>query len=549
MVQKFIFMKNFKSLIDSQKIQKLLLFIYFGLLLILGVAIYKDYGIGWDESPQRDIGKANVKYLAQTVAPFLLTTEVSKYENLKEIKDKDYGPTFEILAHLTEIALDIKNEDQIYHLRHALNFLAFAVGAFGLYQIASRRYKNFLAGLLAVTFLIFSPRIFADGFYNSKDIVFMATFTLALNTLLIFSKNPTIKNTIAHAFFLGLAIDTRISGLILLPASILMYFWRAESTSHIKKLGYAITLSSFAMFFTVAMWPWLWHKPFSHFMQALNGMSKFRLNIDMLFNGEIIQSTNLPWYYIPEWIGITTPLLYLFLFLIGIFVILKNLYKPTLMFDDNQKQDCLFILLLATPVLLAICLNSTLYNGWRHLYFVYPLILLIAINGWIFIWKSKIAKNMRFIQSVLIGVTIFSLLLTGYWMIKIHPLQNIYFNILAGENRHTRFDLDYWGLGNRILLEKILATDPSPIIYIKPISSTPIDNSFRILEPKLRVRLKMAGDFKSENNENPSPLYLINNFIRTKELANTNEMRNCQLAHTIKDGDELIITACKVLNE
>lgn len=529
--------------------QKLLLLICLGLLLIVGVAIYKDYGIGWDESPQRDIGKANIKYLGQTVAPFLLTPEVSKYENLKEIKDKDYGPTFEILAHLTEITFDIKNEDQIYHLRHALNFLAFTVGAFGLYLIASRRYKNFWAGLFAVTFLIFSPRIFADAFYNSKDIVFMATFTMALNTLLIFSKNPTFKNTIAHAFFLSLAIDTRISGVILLPASILMYFWREEPTYHIKKLGYAITLAGFTTFFTVAMWPWLWHKPFSNFMQALMGMSKFRLNIDMLFNGQIIQSANLPWYYIPEWICITTPPLYLLLFLVGIFAILKNLYKSTLKFDDNQKQDCLFILLLATPVLLAICLNSTLYNGWRHLYFIYPLILLIAINGWIFIWKSKIAKNLRFIQSVLIGLTIFSLSITCYWMIKNHPLQNIYFNILAGKDRHTRFDLDYWGLGNRILLEKILATDTNPIIYIKPISSTPIDNSFRILEPKLRARIKMAGDFNSEHNKNPSPLYLINNFIRTKEFTNTTEIKDCQLTHTIKDGDELILTACKVLNE
>lgn len=542
-------MQKNKIYLDHPKFKQLTLLIFFGLMLALGLTTYKDYGISWDESPQRDIGKANVKYLGQTVAPFLLTPEVSKYENLKEIKDKDYGPPFEIVALLTEIAFNIKSEDQVYLLRHVLIFLVFAVGAFGLFLIASRRYQNFWAGLLAVTFLTLSPRIYADAFYNSKDIVFMATFILALNTLLIFSKKPTIKNTIAHAFFLGLAIDTRISGLILLPASILMYFWRAQSIPHIKKISFSATLVGLAAFFTVAMWPWLWHKPLSHFMQALGGMSKFRLNIDMLFNGEIIQSTNLPWYYVIEWIGITTPPFYLILFFIGTLTVLKKIFPLSFTLSDEQKQDILFLALFALPILLVILLNSTLYNGWRHLYFTYPLIILISLNGWETIWRSKILLSARNTKAVLLAISIFSAIGSCYWMIKNHPMQNIYFNFLAGKDRHSRFDLDYWGLGNKILLEKILAEDSSPIIYLQPISSTPVDNSFRILEPKLRARLKMVGDFHSESNERPNPVYQINNFMRGGAPTAPQEMKGCEIAYSIKDGDELILTACKVLEK
>jgi hypothetical protein len=540
-------MQENKSNPSHPKFRKLVLFIFFGSILALGLVTYKDYGIGWDESPQRDIGKANVKYLGQTVAPFLLTPEVNRYENLKEIKDKDYGPPFEIFAHLTEIALNVKNEDQVYLLRHILNFLVFSAGAFGLFLIASRRYQNFWVGLLVVIFLILSPRIYADAFYNSKDIVFMATFILALNTLLIFSKKPTIKNTIAHAFFLGLAIDTRISGIILLPATILMYFWRAQSTSFYKKISFSAMLVGWAAFFTVALWPWLWHNPLSHFMQALSGMSKFRLNIDMLFNGEIIQSTNLPWYYVIEWIGITTPPFYLFLFFIGALAVSKKIISSTFALSDEEKQDMLFLALLVLPILLVILLNSTLYNGWRHLYFIYPLILLVSLKGWLTIWRSKTLLSHRSTQATLLAIFIFSFISTSYWMIKNHPMQNIYFNFLAGNNRHVRFDLDYWGLGNKILLEKILAGDSSPIIYLQPISSTPIDNSFRILEPKLRARLKMVGDFHAENNERPSPIYQINNFMKGDAPVAPKEIKGCDLVYTIKDGDELILTACKVL--
>ena len=540
-------MQKNKIYLGRSKFTRFALLMIFGFILVLGFSTYKDYGISWDESPQRDIGKANVKYLGQTVAPFLLTPEVSKYENLKEIKDKDYGPPYEIFALLAEITFNIKSEDQVYLFRHVLNFLVFVAGAFGLHLLASRRYQNFWAGLLAVTFLMLSPRIYADAFYNSKDIIFMATFILALNTLLIFSKKPTIKNTIAHAFFLGLAIDTRISGLILLPASILMFFWRAQSTPRIKKISFSAILVGLAAFFTVAMWPWLWHKPLGHFIQALTGMSKFRLNIDMLFNGEIIQSTNLPWYYVIEWIGITTPPFYLILFFIGALAVSKNILSSTFALSDEQKQDTLFLALLSLPILLVILLNSTLYNGWRHLYFIYPLIILVSLKGWVTIWRSKAILNHRSTQAALLAITIFSTISTSYWMIKNHPMQNIYFNFLAGKNRHERFDLDYWGLGNKLLLEKILAKDTSPIIYLQPISSTPIDNSFRILEPKLRERLRMVGDFHSENNERPSPIYQINNFMRSGTLTAPQEIRGCDIFYAIKDGDELILTACKVL--
>jgi hypothetical protein len=171
----------------------------------------------------------------------------------------------------------------------------------------------------------------------------------------------------------------------------------------------------------------------------------------------------------------------------------------------------------------------------------------VGLNGWVVVWRSKLLFSSRITQAGLLAITVASIVSTGYWMINNHPMQNIYFNFLAGKNRHERFDLDYWGLGNRILLEKILAGDSSPVIYLQPISSTPIDNSFRIIEPKLRARLKMVGDFHSENNEVLSPVYRINNFMRNGASTALQKMENCEITYAIKDGDELILTACKVL--
>ncbi len=54
-------------------------------------------------------------------------------------------------------------------------------------------------------------------------------------------------------------------------------------------------------------------------------------------------------------------------------------------------------------------------------------------------------------------------------MIRYHPHQNVYFNILAGKNMKevkNSFELDYWGLSYRQALEYILKNDKDKVIKI-----------------------------------------------------------------------------------
>ena len=44
---------------------------FFGLLLLLGIALHRDYGVSWDESENRENGAVNLKYVAQRLAPQL----------------------------------------------------------------------------------------------------------------------------------------------------------------------------------------------------------------------------------------------------------------------------------------------------------------------------------------------------------------------------------------------------------------------------------------------------------------------------------------------
>jgi hypothetical protein len=71
----------------------------------------------------------------------------------------------------------------------------------------------------------------------------------------------------------------------------------------IPLLGYG----SLLVVFTIAFWPWLWLDPLGNFQTAFHNMAKFRHVVSMIFMGGTVTGDALPWYYIPVWIGITTP--------------------------------------------------------------------------------------------------------------------------------------------------------------------------------------------------------------------------------------------------
>jgi len=58
--------------------------------------------------------------------------------------------------------------------RHLTVFLIFCVGLVFLYRTLARRHGSWAAGLVGGAFMVLSPRLFADAFYNSKDIPFLA---------------------------------------------------------------------------------------------------------------------------------------------------------------------------------------------------------------------------------------------------------------------------------------------------------------------------------------------------------------------------------------
>jgi hypothetical protein len=113
------------------------------------------------------------------------------------------------------------------------------------------------------------------------------------------------------------------------------------------------------------------------------------------------------------------------------------------------------------------------------------------------------------------AVIVLCILSTSYQMIRYHPFQNVYFNILAGNNVGQKFELDYWGLSFRQGLEYIVKSDKSPVIGLSADTIAPMINNSIFLEKQDIRRLKLAdihqADYFLTNYRwHPQPYKLAN---------------------------------------
>ena len=442
---------------------------FFLAFLVIGLVVFDDYGVSWDEPRSRLNGIVTVKYLVQK-DPLLLNYE-----------DRYYGVVFESFLVGVEKALSLTDVRQIYLMRHLLTFLTFYLGVVFFYLLTKNQFKSWKIGLLGCLFLILSPRIFAHSFYNSKDIPFLAMFIVSIYTLFKYLDKKTLKNGLIHALACAVLIDIRIMGILVPFFTIFFIIPDLLNKKRAKR-----HLSSFLIYFislfclTTLFWPILWENPFYHLAMAFKQMSSFPWTTTVLYLGKYIEAKDLPWHYLPVWILISTPIIYSLGFLAGVGFLIK------------KRNNLVYLFWFFVPLLSVIIFKSVVYDSWRQLFFVYPAFLLISLGGLRKVWDL----NKSWLKTLMIGIVVLNLSTTGYFMIRNHPYQNLYFNLLAGRDGETikeRYELDYWGLSYRQALEYILENDKDKEIIIY-VPNEPGEINSYLLKKEERERLVYVDD-------------------------------------------------------
>ncbi len=207
---------------------------------------------------------------------------------------------------------------------------------------------------------------------------------------------------------------------------------------------------------------------------------------------------------------------------------------------NNEMKDLLFFLLFFLPIFATIILNSTLYNGWRHMYFIYPYFLIIAIYGLnrIQIRFFKRKKNLSIIFSILL------ILPTLNWMIKNHPHQYSYFNFFLKKDFDKKFEVDYWGLSNYQAL-LYLSKKVENKVKVSRVSDTDLQLSRLFLPKKYRERILIVGDVNDSD-------FIIDNKIHWNGVLSKKEKilkKNFTKFYEVKVDNISINTIYKNLND
>jgi hypothetical protein len=488
-----------------EKNNKLFVALFFLLFFIIGVDIYKDYGISWDENLQwKNNGYANYNFVVH-----------NDKETLLNGNDKYHGPAFELVLIILEKTLHLSDSRDIFLMRHFTTFFVFFISSLFFYFLSLKLFKNWKLAFVGSLIYVLSPPIFSHSFYNSKDLIFLSFFTISIYTLIIFYEKQNYLRTILFALITAFTIDIRIIG-IMIPAitlclvSIEIVFSIYNKTKLRLKVFHFFLYLILMLLLIILFWPVLWLNPMYHFLEAIKENSFYPWSQPVLYFGKDYYPTTLPWHYLLFWIFISKPIVYSILFLIGTIAIITTIILSPIHFLKEKQNEMIILLWFFLPLVFVLLFKGVVFDTGRHLYFMHGGFVLIAVYGLQMVYKILQQKKVGlYFTNAFLFISFSSVI---YSMVKLHPYEHLYFNASLENNMQkikNNFEFDYWGLSSREVLENILIIDTSKQIKIYAENIPGIINA-EILPEEQRSRLIYTDSVKEAK-------YFIADYRWTKE--------------------------------
>ncbi len=410
-----------------------------------------------------------------------------------------YGGMLDILSGFTNKALGFDVLDAGYHkVRHIYNalfgFLAMLFAALFVKHLAGWR-----AGILALVFMFLSPRFLGHSLMNPKDIPFAAGYMMSLYFMILFLKElpkPGWKTMLGLVVGLMIALGSRVGGLLLfaylgLFAALdfiikngITGLWKQQRTTGQYAL-YVIGVAITGYFAALLFWPYGLNDPINHPVEVLKD-AVHGISIRVLFGGENIMSDATPWYYPLDWIWRTIPL-FVIAGLLGAVAMLRYLFK-------NYQVLGVFIAFFAFvfPLIYIMKGDSVLYDGWRHLQFVYPPMVVVAALSWAVFEKRFFEnKSIRWATYVICGLMMLD---ASLFVVRNPQHPYVYFNNLSGgiSAAFGNYETDYWGVSMK---EAIDWLDEQGIIKPGMENTVTLGTSF-LYNTKIYTEKKYGGKVK-----------------------------------------------------
>ncbi len=451
-------------------------------LLLYLPFLSRDFGISFDEWTMANGGLVTLRYLfsggQDREALTFLGFNWQHPQFFNSLVGLFYGlKSGSLTQFLKEGFQAEKNLLPYFSLSHQMNaffgFLAVFYGARISKMLGGAR-----AGLITLLILALSPRFVGDMMNNSKDIPFAGVYAASVFYLLCFFKEmsaPRWQTILLLIFSFSAAIGIRVGGYLLLFYLVFFapLFWVAwafkqegnwrgvvsRRTAGLKLFGRILLIVFAAYFGGMIFWPFAQVAPFQGPLIVFKQMSQFTAwDNFVLFQGSRIRASDLPWYYLPHWIAITVP----FSCLTGWVLFGAFFYRLRRFCEWKLVLFALFAGFF--PVAYIILKDSIVYDGWRHVLFIYAPLAAFAGMGWEALFQFLNSPRLRNIAAVIL---IFFYLGPLIWMIRNHPNQYVYFNGLVGgvNGAFGKYETDYFGNSLRAASEWLMEYHEKNYLY------------------------------------------------------------------------------------
>jgi hypothetical protein len=485
-----------------QTIRRHPIFILLAVNILIGLFIFRDYGLSWDEPLFYDYAHA----LGYAYSPKEWFSGNFNLENAYGASGTDHanrGPAYLLLA-----------REPVYLLE--------ALGIYFLYRFGLRWLKPWSAFAAAALFST-QPLLWGHAFINPKDPPFLAFFlaSVCLGFEMVDKWTDDTKNNkqkilsiIFPATVLGITTSIRVlgplAGLLVAVYALQITHCELRNISSRSKAGAIFTAikKNFSLLFAYAFialltmflsWPYLWPDPIARFIEVFRFMSDNPTQLAVLFNGQLYQADELPRRYLPVLLGSTLTEPVWFLFIIGLILSIRNLItnhlSPIINYWSLVTERSLILLWFAIPFLYVIICNPPNFDGYRHFLFMLPPVFIFA--GFAFEnFHEKIRS--RWIN---ITITLLILLPGVISAVQLHPFEYAYYNSFIGGTggAFRSYETDYWLTCYKEATEQFNAQSPQDAkLFVKReayIAANYASPNISIHDYRTKFKDIQSGDF------------------------------------------------------
>ena len=353
-----------------------------------------------------------------------------------------------------------------------------------------------LAGTVAAAAVLLVPRLFAHAHLAALDMLTTLFFVAAVLAVAEAARREGRWGYFALAGVVwGLALLTRMHGLLLLPPIAVWLCWRMGR----RAAGPLAAWFAAGILTMFAGWPWLWLEPLDHLRQYLCTATG-RQAINLFYLGEVWADRDVPWHYPWVMLVVALPAGLLLLGAAGLWSRCRQW---------KSEPGLTLVVSVAGFVLLVFTWPGVpVYDGVRLFLMVFPLwAIMVGVGAK---WTAEHQRLGRLSFRFRVAAVGLFVALQGIGLVAYHPCQLSHYSLLVGGlggADRLGFEATYWGdsIRESLLADAARLADSEVVLFgpnLAPFQAPAV----RISSPALmRSGVNLVG--WDPNNPPPASLH------------------------------------------